>query len=455
MNLKKLYKAFIVISMDNTIKRYKDFLDKGKTERECVKEIISLSEAMGYKNIEQVSSLKAGDKVYFAQYGKAIALFNIGTEDIEKGMNILGGHIDSPRLDIKMVPVYEQEGMVYLDTHYYGGVKKYQWVAMPLALHGVVCKTNGEKVEIVVGEDENDTALCISDLLPHIAQDQMKKTASEFIDGENLDLLIGLDENQAEQSDGKEVGKKKILSLLKERFGIEEKDFLSAELEVVPAGKARDLGLDRSMVLSYGQDDRVCSFTSLDALLETESVERTACCLLVDKEEIGSVGATGMDSLFLENAMVEVLARMGKDNITTIRRALRNSMMLSSDVSAAYDPMYSSLFDKKNSSFLARGVVFNKYTGSRGKSGASDANAEFMGKIRAKMDENKVLYQMGEMAKVDVGGGGTIAKFAAYYGMQVIDCGVPVLSMHAPWEITANKDILAAKACYKAFLTIK
>lgn len=446
---------FIVISMDNTIKRYKDFLNKGKTERECVKEIIALSEEKGYKNIEQVSSLKAGDKVYFTQYGKAIALFNIGSEDIEKGMNILGGHIDSPRLDIKMVPVYEQEGMVYLDTHYYGGVKKYQWVAMPLALHGVVCKTNGEKVEIVVGEDEDDTALCISDLLPHIAQEQMKKTASEFIDGENLDLLIGLDENQAEQTDEKEAGKKKILALLKDRFGIEEKDFLSAELEVVPAGKARDLGLDRSMVLSYGQDDRVCSFTSLDALLETDDVERTACCLLVDKEEIGSVGATGMDSLFLENAMVEVLARMGKDNLVTIRRALRNSMMLSSDVSAAYDPMYSSLFDKKNSSFLARGVVFNKYTGSRGKSGASDANAEFMGKIRAKMEEQNVLYQMGEMAKVDVGGGGTIAKFAAHYGMQVIDCGVPVLSMHAPWEITANKDVLAAKACYKAFLTIR
>lgn len=443
--------------MDNTIKRYKDFLDKGKTERECVNEIIALSEAKGYKNINEVSSLKAGDKVYFTQYGKAIALFNIGTDDIENGMNILGGHIDSPRLDIKMVPVYEQEGIVYLDTHYYGGVKKYQWVTMPLALHGVVCKTNGEKVEIVIGEDENDTALCIADLLPHIAQDQMKKSASEFIPGEDLDLVIGLDENQADTSDDKEkeAGKKKILALLKDRFGIEEKDFLSAELEVVPAGKARDLGLDRSMVLSYGQDDRVCSFTSLDALLETESVKRTACCLLVDKEEIGSVGATGMDSLFLENALVEVLARMGKDNLLTLRRALRESMMLSSDVSAAYDPMNASLFDKKNSSFLARGVVFNKYTGSRGKSGASDANAEFMGKIRAKMDQENVLYQMGEMAKVDVGGGGTIAKFAAYYGMQVIDCGVPVLSMHAPWEITANKDILSAKACYKAFLTIE
>lgn len=446
--------------MDNTISRYKDFLNKGKTERECVQEIIRLSEAKGYRNIEDVSSLKAGDKVYYSQYGKAIALFNIGSEDIEKGMNILGGHLDSPRLDIKMNPLYESDGIVYLDTHYYGGVKKYQWVTLPLALHGVVCKTNGEKIEVVIGEDEDDTSLCIADLLPHIAQDQMKKTASEFIPGEDLDLVIGLDENQGEEKteeskSEKEAGKKKILALLKERFGIEEKDFLSAELEVVPAGKARDLGLDRSMVLAYGQDDRVCSFTSLDAMLEYENARRTSCCLLMDKEEIGSVGATGMDSLFLENALSEVVVRMNKTSFITARRALRNSMMLSSDVSAAFDPMYSSLFDKKNSSFLARGVVFNKHTGSRGKSGASDANAEFMGKIRAIMEKSGIMYQMCEMAKVDVGGGGTIAKYAAFYGMQVIDCGVPVLSMHAPWEITANKDILSAKACYKAFLVIE
>ena len=285
----------------------------------------------------------------------------------------------------------------------------------------------------------------------------MKKTASEFIAGEDLDLVIGLDETQGEEKEDKEkeAGKKKILALLKDRFGIEEKDFLSAELEVVPAGKARDLGLDRSMVLAYGQDDRVCSFTSLDAMLEAENVKRTACCLLMDKEEIGSVGATGMDSLFLENATTEVLDRLNKGSLLTIRRTLRNSMMLSSDVSAAFDPMYASLFDKKNSSFLARGVVFNKYTGSRGKSGASDANAEFMGKIRATMEKNNVMYQMGEMSKVDVGGGGTIAKYAAFYGMQVIDCGVSVLSMHAPWEITAVKDVLSAKACYKAFLTIE
>lgn len=441
--------------MDNTIKRYKDFLNKGKTERECVKEIISLSEKKGYRNIDTVDKLKAGDKVYYTQYGKAIALFNIGTEEIEKGLNILGGHIDSPRLDIKMNPLYEQDGIVYLDTHYYGGVKKYQWVTLPLALHGVVCKTNGEKVEIVVGEDEDDTALCISDLLPHIAQDQMKKTASEFIPGEDLDLVVGLDDEIECDDKEKERGKKKILALLKERFGIDEKDFLSAELEVVPAGNARDLGFDRSMILSYGQDDRVCSFTSLDAMLECTSTKRTACCLLVDKEEIGSVGATGMNSLFLENAAAEVLSRLGKKENLQLRRTLRNSMMLSSDVSAAFDPLYSSLFDKKNASFLAKGVVFNKYTGSRGKSGASDANAEFMGKIRATMENANVAYQMGEMAKVDVGGGGTIAKFAAYYGMQVIDCGVPVLSMHAPFEITSVKDVLSAKACYKAFLGIE
>lgn len=441
----------------DTIKRYKDFLDKGKTERECVNEIVRLAEEKGYKNIESVSSLKAGDRVYFNQYGKSIALYQIGTEDIEKGMNILGGHIDSPRLDVKMNPLYESDGIVYLDTHYYGGIKKYQWVTIPLAIHGVVVKKDGTSVNVVIGEDDEDIALCISDLLPHIAQDQMKKVASEFIPGEDLDIMIGLDD--AEAADGeekeKEAGKKRILALLKDRFNIEEKDFMSAELEVVPSGKARTLGLDQSMILAYGQDDRVCSFTSLDALLEHESSKRTSCCLIVDKEEIGSAGATGMDSQFLDNATAEVLDRMGVYSSLRLRRTLRNSLMLSSDVSSAFDPMNASLFDKKNSSFLAGGVVFNKYTGSRGKVAASDANAEFIGKLRACMDANNVKFQMGEMAKVDVGGGGTIAKFAAYYGMQVIDCGVSVMSMHAPYEITAVKDVLAAKACYKAFLTIE
>lgn len=441
--------------MDNTIERYKSFLDNGKTERECIKEIVALAEEKGYKNLENVKSVKAGDKVYITQYAKSIALFHIGNDDIEKGMNILGAHIDSPRLDVKMNPLYESDGLVYLDTHYYGGIKKYQWVTLPLAIHGVIIKTNGEKVEVTMGENDDDFTLCISDLLPHMAQEQMKKVASEFIPGEDLDVVIGLD--AAEETDDKEKdkGKKRILSILKEKYNIEEKDFLSAELEIVPAGKAKHLGLDKSMVLGYGQDDRVCSFTSLDALLEGKTEDRTSCCLLVDKEEIGSVGATGMDSAFLANVTAELLERMGAASDIKLRRTLRNSMMLSSDVNSAYDPLNASLFDKRNSSYLARGVVFNKYTGSRGKSGASDANAEFVGKLRGCLEASGVKYQMAEMSKVDVGGGGTIAKYAAYYGMQVIDCGVAVLSMHAPWEITAVKDIEYAKACYKAFLTLK
>ena len=437
------------------MERYKSFLDNGKTERECIKEIVALAEEKGYKNLENVKSVKAGDKVYITQYAKSIALFHIGNDDIEKGMNILGAHIDSPRLDVKMNPLYESDGLVYLDTHYYGGIKKYQWVTLPLAIHGVIIKTNGEKVEVTMGENDDEFTLCISDLLPHMAQEQMKKVASEFIPGEDLDVVIGLD--AAEETDDKEKdkGKKRILSILKEKYNIEEKDFLSAELEIVPAGKAKYLGLDKSMVLGYGQDDRVCSFTSLDALLEGKTEDRTSCCLLVDKEEIGSVGATGMDSAFLANVTAELLERMGAASDIKLRRTLRNSMMLSSDVNSAYDPLNASLFDKRNSSYLARGVVFNKYTGSRGKSGASDANAEFVGKLRGCLEASGVKYQMAEMSKVDVGGGGTIAKYAAYYGMQVIDCGVAVLSMHAPWEITAVKDIEYAKACYKAFLTLK
>ncbi len=438
--------------MNNLIDRYKNFLDKGKTERECIKEIVALAEKSGYKNLEELKSVKAGDKVYITQYEKSIALFHIGKEDLSKGMNILGAHIDSPRLDVKMNPLYESDGLVYLDTHYYGGIKKYQWVTLPLAIHGVVVKTNGEKIQIAVGENEDDFTLCISDLLPHMAQEQMKKTASEFIPGEDLDVVVGLD---AADEKEKENGKKNILSILKEKYNIEEKDFLSAELEIVPAGKAKYLGFDKSMVLAYGQDDRVCAFTSLDAILESDTEERTSCCLLVDKEEIGSVGATGMDSAFLANVTAELLERTGDVSDIKLRRTLKNSMMLSSDVNSAYDPLNSSLFDKKNSSYLARGVVFNKYTGSRGKSGASDANAEFVGKLRGCLESADVKYQMAEMSKVDVGGGGTIAKFAAYYGMQVIDCGVAVLSMHAPWEITAVKDIEYAKNCYKAFLTLK
>ena len=443
---------FYTVAMNGLIERYKSFLDEGKTERECVRRTIALAEANGYRRLESAESLKCGDKVYVEDYEKAIALFHIGSEPMEKGMNILGAHIDSPRLDIKMNPLYESEGLVYLDTHYYGGIKKYQWVAMPLAIHGVVVKTTGEKINVVLGEEDDEFTFTISDILPHIAQEQMKKSAGEFIPGEDLDLVVGLGEKDEE---GKSKAKEAILSILKEKYGIEEKDFLSSELEVVPAGKAKYLGLDSSMVLGYGQDDRICAFTSLEALLEGKTEKRTSVCILVDKEEIGSTGATGMDSRFFENATAEVLAAMGLTSSLSLRRTLKNSMMLSSDVNSAYDPLNTSLYDKKNSSYLSGGVVFNKYTGSRGKSGASDANPEFIGKIRGVMDKNGVKYQMAELAKVDVGGGGTIAKFSAYYGMSVIDCGVSILSMHAPWEISSVKDIEEAKNAYKAFLTLE
>ncbi len=445
------------LNMNNLIERYKSFLDNGKTERECVKEAVALAEEKGYRDLSTVSSLKAGDKVYVTNYGKAVAFYHIGKGDIAEGMNILGAHIDSPRLDIKMNPLYESDGIVYLDTHYYGGIKKYQWVTLPLAVHGVVCKTDGKVIDVKIGEDDDDFTFCISDILPHMAQEQMKKTASEFIPGEDLDLVVGLGGKKSgdeEKKDEKDAAKKAVLAILGEKYGIEEKDFLSAELEVVPAGKAKYLGLDRSMVLAYGQDDRICSFTSLDALLEGGTEDRTSVCLLVDKEEIGSTGATGMDSRFFENATAEVLDRMGVYSSLTLKRAMKNSMMLSSDVNSAYDPLNSSLYDKKNSSFLAGGVVFNKYTGSRGKSGASDANPEFIAKLRAALEKNNISYQMAEMAKVDVGGGGTIAKFSAYYGMQVIDAGVAILSMHAPWEIASVSDIESAKNTYKAFLKI-
>ena len=439
--------------MDSSlIRKYRNFLDNGKTERECVNEIIKLAEAEGFRNVSETSALKAGDKVYFQVYGKSIALFQIGSGKAEDGMNILGAHIDSPRLDIKMKPLYESDGIVYLDTHYYGGIKKYQWVTIPLAIHGVVAKKDGSVINVTIGEDD-ESALCISDILPHIAQDQMKKTAAEAVAGEDLDIIVGLSDDR--NGEEKEKGKKAILSILEEKYGIAEDDFLSAELEAVPAGKSKLMGLDGSMVLAYGQDDRICAFTSLEAILHAEPSERTLCCVLVDKEEIGSTGSTGMDSVFFENAVSEVLSRMsgGYDSMK-LRRMLMNSYMLSSDVNSAYDPLNASLFDKKNSSFLGEGIVFNKYTGSRGKSGASDANAEFIARLRAKMDEYKVPFQMAELAKVDVGGGGTIAKYAAYYGMSVIDAGVAVMSMHAPWEITAAKDVEYATSCYKAFLTM-
>ncbi|WP_038074164.1 aminopeptidase [Treponema sp. C6A8] len=447
---------------EKLIEDYKKFLDNGKTERECVQEIIKLAQAKGYKDISEFDSLKKGDKVYITKMNKAVALFEIGSGSIENGMNILGAHIDSPRLDAKQNPLYEKDNITYLNTHYYGGIKKYQWTTLPLAIHGLVCKKDGSLVNVVIGEDEADPVFCISDILPHLAQEQVQKKASEFITGEDLDLIMGSsvpvkkDASKDEKKDAKEKSKKLVLELLKNKYGIEESDFNSAELEIVPAGKARDLGLDRSMVLGYGQDDRSCAFTSLAALLDSTAGERTNCCLCVDKEEIGSVGATGMASNLFENMVSEIVARTEKSySELTLRRCLANSNMLSSDVNAAYDPMNAGLYDKENASVLGGGIAFQKFTGSRGKSGASDANPEFIAKIRAAMDAVNVSYQMAELGKVDQGGGGTIAYHAAKYGMNVLDAGVAVLSMHAPWEITHKEDLCQIYEGYKAFLQLR
>lgn len=448
---------------DKLISGYKNFLDNGKTERECCASIISSAEKNGFKDINKVKALKAGDKVYVQKMNKAVALFTIGSENIENGMNILGAHIDSPRLDVKQNPLYEKDFLVYLNTHYYGGIKKYQWVTIPLAIHGVVCKKDGTTVNVVLGEDENDPVFVISDILPHLAQKQMKDNAADFIPGESLDLILGSENppsaNDDSKKDSKDIekdkAKKNVLALLKDKYGIEEADFGSAELEVVPSGKARDLGLDRSLVLGYGQDDRSCAYASVQALFDAGSQKKTACCLCVDKEEIGSVGATGMGSHFFENALAEVIARLdGGYSELSLRRCLSNCNMLSSDVNAAFDPMNADLFDRANASFLGGGIVFNKYTGSRGKSGASDANPEFIAKLRNLLDSNKVKFQMAELGKVDQGGGGTIAYLAAKYGMNVLDAGVSVLSMHAPWEITSKEDIEQAYNAYKAFVTL-
>ncbi len=446
---------------ESLITDYKSFLDNGKTERECVAQLISWAEKAGFKDACKSESLKAGDKVYVQKMNKAIALFVLGSEPIEKGMNILGAHIDSPRLDVKQNPIYEKDFLVYLNTHYYGGIKKYQWVTLPLAIHGIVCKKDGSSVNVCIGESETDPVFCISDILPHLAQKQMKESASDFIPGESLDLILGSsepskdeDENPSDKKD-KITAKKAILSILKEKYGIEEADFGSAELEIVPAGRARDLGFDRSLILGYGQDDRSCAYTSARALIESKAGSRTNCCLCVDKEEIGSVGATGMGSHFFENALAEVIARLSEGySDLALRRCLAACNMLSSDVNAAYDPMNGDLFDRANASFLNGGIVFNKYTGSRGKSGASDANPEFIARLRDLLDKAEVKYQMAELGKVDQGGGGTIAYRAAKYGMNVLDAGVSVLSMHAPWEITAKEDIEQAFNAYKAFLTL-
>ena len=436
---------------------YRQFISDCKTERECVKEFVKIASNQGFKDlsklIEKKGKLKAGDKVYLTNMGKAMVLFVIGKEPLEKGMNILGAHIDSPRLDLKHNPLYEDSGLAMMDTHYYGGIKKYQWVTLPMALHGVIATKEKGVIEINIGEKELDPVFGVSDLLIHLAADQMDKKVAKAVKGEALDICVGSIPLKGEEKD---AVKKNVLKILKDKYGIVEEDFISAEIEVVPAGSARDYGFDRSMIMGYGQDDRVCAYTSLIAMVEGASEGRTSCCILADKEEIGSTGATGMNSHLLDNAVAEVVARLNvKDNPElVIRRALANSYMLSSDVNTAYDPLNSNLYDSDNSSFLGRGVVFNKYTGSRGKSGASDANPEFIAKVRAKLYEKDVKFQNAELAKVDVGGGGTIAHYAAEYGMSVLDCGVSVLSMHAPWEITSAYDIEQAYLCYKAFLTL-
>ena len=442
---------------------YRAFLDAGKTERECVAEVIRQAEMKGFVSLEKALAdgkrLEAGAKVYVAGMKKIIALFHVGKEGLSEGMNILCAHIDSPRLDIKQNPLYEDSDLAYLDTHYYGGVKKYQWVALPLALHGVVARKDGTIAEVCIGEDPEDPVVYITDLLIHLSQKQLEKKASEVIEGEKLDILVGSrpllnekDEEKKEDAREKKAVKANVLRILEEKYGIEEEDFLSAELEIVPAGRARECGLDRSMIAAYGQDDRVCAFTSLLAFLESETMERTTCCLLVDKEEIGSVGATGMKSRFFENAVADLLEGMGEYSSLALRRALKNSMMLSSDVSAGYDPSYADAFEKKNAAFLGRGIVLNKFTGSRGKSGSNDANAEYIARIRDAFDKADVSYQTAELGKVDLGGGGTIAYIAALYGMEVIDSGLAVLSMHAPWELTSKADLLEAVKAYRAFL---
>lgn len=443
--------------LEATALAYRNFLDSGKTERECVSRIIEEAEAAGYVSLEEKlaggEKLKAGDKVYAVGMKKIITLFHIGQEPLEKGMNILGAHIDSPRLDVKQNPLYEDADMAYLDTHYYGGVKKYQWVALPLAIHGVIVKKDGTVVEVNIGEAEEDPVVYITDLLPHLAGKQMEKKAAQVIEGENLDILIG-SHPLADLPDEKkkEAVKENILKILNEKYGVEEEDFLSAELEVVPAGKARDCGLDRSMIAAYGQDDRVCAYTSFLALLEMEAPKRTSCCLLTDKEEIGSVGATGMQSRFFENSVAELMEACGCYSELALRRALRNSSMLSSDVSAGYDPAFGEFFEKKNSAYIGKGIVLNKFTGARGKSGSNDANAEYVARVRNIFDSHNIAFQTAELGKVDVGGGGTIAYIAALYGMEVIDSGVAVLSMHAPWEVTSKADVYEAKKAYKAFL---
>ena len=438
---------------------YRKFISDCKTERECTSAVYKDAVAHGYKDLDELiknkTAVKAGDRIVADNMGKGVALFNIGKKSIEDGMNILGAHIDSPRMDLKQVPLYEDTEMALLDTHYYGGIKKYQWVTLPLALHGVICKKDGTTVKVNIGDKPGDPVVGVSDLLIHLSGDQMSKKASEVIEGENLDVLIGSipgSEKDENDKDIKDRVKTNILNILSKEYKVDEDDFLSAEIEVVPAGEARDYGLDRSMIMGYGHDDRVCAYPSYRAMLEVTDPEYTSVCLLVDKEEIGSVGASGMQSRFFENCVAEVMNLAGEYTELAVRRAMKNSKVLSSDVSAAFDPNYPSVMEKKNSAYFGKGLVFNKYTGARGKSGSNDANAEYVAKLRKIMDDNEVSFQTSELGRVDVGGGGTIAYILANYDMNVIDSGVPVLNMHAPWEIISKVDLYEALKGYVAFL---
>jgi aspartyl aminopeptidase len=453
-NAWKNYKKSELKKVEALAEAYKDFLDRGKTERECAAYAAEALEKAGYipleKAIREKKKLKAGDKVYLNQMHKAIVAFHLGKKPLEEGMNIVGAHIDSPRIDLKQNPFYEDSDFALADTHYYGGIKKYQWTARPLALHGVVAKKDGTVQTICIGEKDSDPVFGVSDLLIHLSQEQSSKKLSEAITGENLDIMLAGKPLTGEE---KEPVKAQLLKILKDEYQIEEEDLISAEIEAVPAGKARDFGLDRSMIMGYGHDDRSCAFAELSALLEIKGTPETTCCgMLVDKEEIGSVGATGMQARYLENAVAEILYLMGEDSDLKVRRTLKNSRMLSCDVSAAFDPLYASAYEKKNAAFLGRGVCYNKYTGRGGKGGSNDANAEFIGKIRKIMDDNKICFQTAELGKVDVGGGGTIAYICALYGMEVIDSGVAVLNMHAPMEIISKADLYEAAKAYKAFM---
>lgn len=448
------YTAKDLKAVDKLSKDYIGFLNNGKTERECTELLVEMAEKNGYMNLEEVikkgQKLGQGSKVYAVNMGKAVMMLNIGKDIIKDGMNILGAHLDSPRLDIKQNPLYESEELGYLNTHYYGGIKKYHYVAIPLALHGVVVKPNGDKIVINIGEKDDDPVFFVSDLLIHLAEDQMKKVATKVVEGEDLDVLIG--SKPVKDKKEKEAVKAALLKLLKEEYNIEEDDFISAEIEAVPAGQAKEAGLDRSMILGYGHDDRCCAYPSALAMMDVDNPSTTACGLFVDKEEIGSVGATGMESHFFEDMMREVLDRMGIYSELNLTRCFRNSRMLSSDVNAALDPLYIDRFEKQNASKFGHGLVFCKYTGSRGKSGSNDANAEYMAELRRIMDKHKVVYQTAELGKVDKGGGGTIAYILSLYGMQVIDSGLAVLSMHAPWEAISKADLYEAYKGYKAFL---